>query len=97
MQQVREIRCPFHRPDVIIRSQKVQSKKTSGSSEFSDKLEISNAAKSYQTAKSAVNAAEDVRMDKVEALRAQFANRTYNVSSEDVADKIIADAETLVF
>ena len=24
MQQVREIRCPFHRPDVIIRSQKVQ-------------------------------------------------------------------------
>ena len=40
---------------------------------------------------------EDVRMDKVEALRAQFANRTYNVSSEDVADKIIADAETLVF
>ena len=71
------------------------AKKTSGSSEFSDKLEISNAAKSYQTAKSAVNAA--VRMDKVEALRAQFANRTYNVSSEDVADKIIADAETLVF
>ena len=70
------------------------AKKTSGSSEFSDKLEISNAAKSYQTAKSAVNAAEDVRMDKVEALRA---NRTYNVSSEDVADKIIADAETLVF
>ena len=69
------------------------AKKTSGSSEFSD----SNAAKSYQTAKSAVNAAEDVRMDKVEALRAQFANRTYNVSSEDVADKIIADAETLVF
>ena len=71
------------------------AKKTSGSSEFSDKLEISNAAKSYQTAKSAVNEAEDVRMDK--ALRAQFANRTYNVSSEDVADKIIADAETLVF
>ena len=73
------------------------AKKTSGSSEFSDKLEISNAAKSYQTAKSAVNAAEDVRMDKVEAIRAKFANRTYNVSSEDVADKIIADAETLVF
>lgn len=34
------------------------AKKTSGSSEFSDKLEISNAAKSYQTAKSAVNAAK---------------------------------------
>lgn len=27
MQQVREIRCPFHRPDVIIRSQKVQYQK----------------------------------------------------------------------
>ena len=35
------------------------AKKTSGSSEFSDKLEISNAAKSYQTAKSAVRRCPD--------------------------------------
>lgn len=73
------------------------AKKTSGSSEFSDKLEISNAAKAIRQQSQQLMQAEDVRNVKVEALRAQFANRTYNVSSEDVADKIIADAETLVF
>lgn len=33
---------------------------------------------------------EDIRTDRVEEIKAQIANGTYNVSSEDLADKLIS-------
>ena len=54
-----------------------------------DKVEISQMGKDYQIAKNAVAAAPDVREDKVNAIKQALASGTYNVSMEEVADKLI--------
>ena len=54
-----------------------------------DKYEISDTAKLYQVAKSAVASTSDVRMDMVNDVKARIQAGTYNISSEDVADKIL--------
>lgn len=74
-----------------------QVKKSGYTRSFSDKLEISNTANSYQTARAAVNSVSDVRMDKVASIKAQMKAGTYSVSSEAVADRILENARTLVF
>lgn len=72
-------------------------RKATQTAQASDKFEISDMAKTYSTAKAAVKAASDVRMDKVADIRARMAAGTYNVSSEDVADKIINTISTITF
>jgi negative regulator of flagellin synthesis FlgM len=64
---------------------------------YSDKLEISQSAKDYQTAKEAVSAVSDVREDKVAYIKEQMASGKYSVSSEAVADKILSTAYSLTF
>ena len=54
-----------------------------------DKVEISQMGKDYQIAKNAVAAAPDDREDKVNAIKQALASGTYNVSMEEVADKLI--------
>ena len=54
-----------------------------------DKYEISDTAKLYQVAKSAVASTSDVK--------ARIQAGTYNISSEDVADKILDRISTLTF
>lgn len=67
------------------------TKKTYATSrtQAADKLEISQMGKDYQVAKNAVAAAPDVREDKVNAIKQALASGTYNVSMEEVADKLI--------
>ncbi len=72
-------------------------KKSSDAASFNDKLEISSAARSYQTARTAVAEAPDVREDKIAYIKAQMSAGTYNISSEAVADKILNNVETLAF
>ncbi len=62
--------------------------KVSGSS-ASDQVEISRIGKEYQTAKQAVTAVPDVRTDKVNDIRERMESGTYNISAEEVADKIV--------
>lgn len=54
-----------------------------------DKLEISQIGKDYQVAKNAVASVPDVREDKVDAIRQQMAAGTYNVTMDDVAEKLL--------
>ena len=54
----------------------------------SDKLEISDFGKEYQIAKQATQGASDVREEKVQDIKQRMAAGTYNVSIEDVADKL---------
>ena len=42
------------------------------------------------TAKQAVAKASDIREDKVNDLKKQFANGTYHVTAEELADKLLA-------
>ena len=58
-----------------------------------DKYEISDTAKLYQVAKSAVAST----LDMVNDVKARIQAGTYNISSEDVADKILDRISTLTF
>lgn len=73
------------------------AKKSEAYKSSNDKLEFSQTAKSYQTAKAAVRSAEDARADKVARIKAQMEAGTYYISSEMIADRILENAETLTF
>ena len=60
-----------------------------------DKVEISSMGKAYQTAKSAVNEAADVREDKIADIKSRIDNGTYNVSAESFADKLLEKYQVL--
>lgn len=60
-----------------------------------DKVEISSMGKAYQTAKSAVNEAADVREDKIADIKSRLDNGTYNVSAESFADKLLGKYQVL--
>ena len=70
----------------VSRVNKVTTKKAVSQT---DKLELSQAGKDYQVAKTAVSEASDIRMDLVNDIKERLANGTYNVSDEDLADKLL--------
>lgn len=55
-----------------------------------DAYEISQSAKDYQVAKKAVSEASDVREDKIAQLKEALASGSYNVSAQEVAEKIVS-------
>lgn len=55
-----------------------------------DAYEISQPAKDYQVAKKAVAEADDVREDKIASLKEALASGTYNLSSQEIAEKIVS-------
>jgi negative regulator of flagellin synthesis FlgM len=57
-------------------------------------IAISSKAKDIQKATEAVNAAPDIRIEKVNQIKEQIANGTYKVSSEQLAEKIIENIIT---
>ena len=70
-------------------SQISKAKTAAKTSSVSDKFEISDTARTYQTARTAVSKAADIK--------ARMAAGTYNISSEAVADKILNNISTLTF
>ncbi|SET23122.1 flagellar biosynthesis anti-sigma factor FlgM [[Clostridium] polysaccharolyticum] len=54
----------------------------------SDRIEISNIGRDLQVAKKAVSEAEDIRWDKVNAIKKRMKSGTYNVTCEEVAEKM---------
>lgn len=58
-----------------------------------DSLEISDFGNAYHVAKQAVSQGSDVRAERVKEIQEKLAAGTYNVSIEDVADKM---ADTLL-
>lgn len=63
--------------------------KASGKDKTTDSLEISQAGKDFQTVRQAVASAPDVRTDLVNSIKQRMNNGTYNVSSEELADKLL--------
>ncbi len=56
-----------------------------------DSVSLSSFAKELSVAKNAVDNVPDVRSDKVNAIKEQIKNGTYNVSAEQIADKIMGN------
>ncbi len=54
-----------------------------------DAYEISQSAKDYQVAKKAVAEAPEVREDEVARLKEALASGAYNVSSQEIAEKMV--------
>ena len=54
-----------------------------------DQVELSRIGKDYQVAKQAVAKAVDIRMDKVNDISKRMEAGTYNISAEEVANKIM--------
>ncbi len=68
---------------------KTTASKTEKTSSFSDALQLSQTGKDIQVAKQAVKDAPDVREDKVNEMKSKLASGTYNVSGEELADKLV--------
>ena len=63
----------------------------SGSVKNKDAFEISQSAKDYQVAKKAVSEASEVREDKVAQMKEALASGSYNVSAQEIAEKIVSN------
>lgn len=56
-----------------------------------DAYEISQSAKDYQVARKAVSESPDVREDRVAQIKEAIASGTYNVSSQEIAEKMVSN------
>lgn len=65
-------------------------------SSSSDQLSISQLGKDYQIAKQAVAGASDIREDRVAQLKEKIANGSYNVDTEDFANKLLAKYNAII-
>ncbi len=70
-------------------TQQNKLKKYEVDSASTDKFEISAYGKDYQIANKAVKAAPEVREEKVNEIREAMASGTYQVTMEDVAEKLL--------
>lgn len=81
----------FNQVSQLYRTNGTKKVNKSGNTAAADKVEISRIGKDYQVAKQAVSQAPDIREDRVNAIREQMAAGTYNVSMDQVADKLIGN------
>ncbi len=61
-----------------------------GSAKTSERYEVSRSGKDYQIAKEAIKAAPDIREDKVAGIKDALTTGTYNVSAQEIADKMVS-------
>lgn len=74
----------------VSKSQGSGASSTSGT----EQIAISSKAKDIQKATEVVNAAPDIRTDKVERIKNEIAKGSYRVSSEDLAEKVLENIIT---
>jgi len=74
----------------ILGTGKVNKVKKTGTSSFGDKLELSRTGNDYSIAKQAISQIPDVREDKINDIKKRMEAGTYNVSMEDVAEKLVS-------
>ena len=73
-------------------AEKNQAAAPSGASFFPvDRVELSSSSRLIQKIQEAAQAAPDIRAEKVADLKKKIADGTYQVSSDDIAGKILKD------
>ena len=74
----------------LYKTQRVKRPASASSvSAAADQLQISNIGKDFQTAKSAVASAPDIREDLTAAVKTSIQNGTYNVDNGSFAEKLL--------
>ena len=71
-----------------------QSQSGASSTSGTEQIAISSKAKDIQKATEVVNAAPDIRTEKVERIKNEIAKGDYHVSSEDLAGKVLENIIT---
>ncbi|HAU87792.1 MAG TPA: flagellar biosynthesis anti-sigma factor FlgM [Lachnospiraceae bacterium] len=79
----------INKVDQIYRKTSAKNNVTSTKKTTSDRIEISTMGKDLQIAKKAVSEADDIRWDKVNDIKKRMQSGTYNVSCEEVAEKMV--------
>jgi negative regulator of flagellin synthesis FlgM len=69
-----------------------ESNTSDGSTLKADTVVLSDAAKRIQEAQARIQTLPDVRNDKVAELKAQIENGTYEIKSEEIAEKMIRES-----
>jgi negative regulator of flagellin synthesis FlgM len=83
--------------DRIKAKDKAATSKSQGgtsSTNGTEQIAISSKAKDIQKANEAVNAAPDIRIEKVDQIKDQIKNGSYSVSNEQLAEKILKNIIT---
>ncbi|MDF2537037.1 MAG: hypothetical protein K0S76_58 [Herbinix sp.] len=79
----------FNKVSQLYNTSKVKSTAKATGSSFSDMLEISQTGKDYQVARQIVSRTPDIRQDRVNEIKQRMEAGTYNINTEEVADKLI--------
>lgn len=79
----------FNKVNKLYQSNMIKSTTNVKGTSYSDKLEISQTGKDYQIAKQALKSIPDVREDRVKEIKERMASGTYNVSAEEVVNKLV--------
>lgn len=86
----------FNKISELYKASSVKKTTKAESSSFSDMLEISQTGKDYQAAKQIVARTPDIRETKVNDIMERMQAGTYNVKIEDVANKLVDQADDLI-
>lgn len=87
----------YHKINKLYTSDKTSGVKQNTVSSKNDKLEISQTALDYQIAKKAVSEIEDVREELVSKVKNKIDSKSYNVTADDFASKVIDSYNKLMF
>ncbi|HHX12619.1 MAG TPA: flagellar biosynthesis anti-sigma factor FlgM [Clostridiales bacterium] len=79
----------FNKVSELYKSNKIKSTSSVKGNSYTDKLEISQIAKDYQVAKKALSSVSDVREDRVNDIKERMASGSYDVNSNEVANKLV--------
>lgn len=79
----------FNKISELYKASNVKSTAKAKNMSFSDTLEISQTGKDYQVAKQIIARTPDIRETKVNEIMERMKAGTYNVTIEDVADKLV--------
>lgn len=79
----------FNKISELYKASNVKSTSKAKGMSFSDTLEISQTGKDYQVAKQVVARTPDIRETKVNEIKERMEAGAYNVTIENVADKLV--------
>ena len=79
----------FNKVSELYKSNNIKITSNVKDNSVTDKLEISQIGKDYQVAKKALSSVSDIREDRVKDIKERMASGAYDVSANEVADRLV--------